>query len=211
MSWLNIVLLLFTGLSVSNENLVIQKPTVILAEEGETVNITCHFRHDVLGLFLLRTLVKSMKVFYVTNGGRDQTFDPNYINRTVYLKQWNTTIIMLQEVQKNDSDVYVCEASFKTEDKRVSKNSSATILAVRAKSTSNMNSTECSSSSWMPYVIFIQSLLLVFALLYFILSCTNIKKYCQKGRGKAGQNMIYEDMSYSLKRSGTYTTNHYQG
>ncbi|XP_061477814.1 uncharacterized protein LOC133382161 isoform X2 [Rhineura floridana] len=194
-TWMYLLFLLFPETPTSEENKLI----VITAEEGESVNITCKFNHpEILGLSLKRSLAKVMNVLYAVEHGKSKTIAPEYENRMEYFELKNTATIMLKEVKKNDSDVYVCGGTVKInmEPKRMNFNS--IILAVKA---SDMKPTKSSSCLLMLYAIVFMSLLLASGLGYLILSRIDVKKYCKKGQGKEAHHMVYEDMSYSLRRN----------
>lgn len=203
MSWICFALI-FTGMAASDETLVRKESNVIHAEEGESVNITCQFLSNIKGLYLKRTVLKRMEVLYATDGGKKLTLHPAYKNRTEYFELQHRAIIMVQQVQKNDSDVYMCQYI----DKGINEmNTSDVILAVREKSVMTLE--KWSSYSWMMYVIIILTLILVCALGCFILHCADVKKYCWKGKRREIQTIVYEDMN-CLKYNNNLMPNIYQ-
>ncbi|XP_077180464.1 T-cell antigen CD7 [Paroedura picta] len=188
-------LLFFPRCSASDENAILQEPTLITVEEGESVNITCHFKHpDILGLYFRQKLVKDIIVLYALDQGKKKTIGAEYKGRIEYFEQQNTVTIMMQQLQKNDSGNYTCDAAVLINMKHMLVQGRGTILAVTAKKVA-----KCSSSSWVLYILVIETLLLATALGYFILSQVNVKKYCRKGKATGEQNIIYEDMTCSLR------------
>ncbi|KAJ6660457.1 hypothetical protein lerEdw1_017881 [Lerista edwardsae] len=186
--------------------LVTKESNVIHAEEGESVNITCWFHSsNIDGLYLRRTLIKPMTVLYSTEQGKKLTLDSGYINRTRYFELQDRAIVMVQQVEKKDSDVYVCQQI----DKNFKETSTSdVILAVRDKSVMKLE--KCSLFPWMLSALIALALLLICALGYFVLLHTDVKKYCQKGKGREMQTIVYEDMSYSFKRNNGRVANPYQ-
>ncbi|XP_054834227.1 uncharacterized protein LOC129328923 [Eublepharis macularius] len=181
----------------SNANSILQEPKVATAEEEESVNITCNFNHpNILGLYLRRKFVKDMEVFYSAGHRKDKRVHYEYKGRIEYFELQNTVIIMLQKLQQNDSDKYICDGAVLINQNPVQVQGHGTILVVTAKKL-----IKCSSSFWMWYVFLVVTLLLATALGYFILSHVDAKKYCQKKKGREAQNMVYEDMTYSLRRN----------
>ncbi|XP_066473782.1 uncharacterized protein [Tiliqua scincoides] len=191
-------------LKLLRKTVVKKESNVIHAEEGESVNITCQFlSSNIDGLYLKRTLLKPIEVLYATKHGEQLTLKSAYINRTKYFELQDRAIIMLQQVQKDDSDVYVCEhidKDFKEMKTR------GVILAVRDKSVMKLE--QCSSSPQM-LVVIILALLLACALGYFILFHMDVKKYCRKGKRMEIQTIIYEDMN-GCKHNNSHVPNVYQ-
>ncbi|XP_067319909.1 T-cell antigen CD7-like [Anolis sagrei] len=176
---------------------------VIIAVEGDSVNMTCHFNHlELIDVYLKRTLGKPMDVIYATAYGKDKNEAPEYKNRTEYFQLNNTVMITLQQVKKSDSDAYVCEGTLLRNKQPHIVNSSSFILAVKEK-------TEDSSSPWMLHTLVFLSLLVVSILGCFFLSHINVKKYCRKGKGQELQNIVYEDMTCNLRSNTMARSNLY--
>uniref|UniRef100_A0ACB8EKU9 Uncharacterized protein n=1 Tax=Sphaerodactylus townsendi TaxID=933632 RepID=A0ACB8EKU9_9SAUR len=199
-----VLLLLFLRCPASDENIILQEPILITAEEGESVNITCHLNHsNMVGLYLRRKFVNDVEVLYISGHGKRKIVSPEYKGRIEYFEQQNTVTIMMQQLQKNDSGNYTCEGTILTNQEPKIMEGHGTVLAVIGKKL-----TTCSSSSWMVYGLAIETLILAIALGFFILSRVDAKKYCQKQKGREEQNMVYEDMTYGL--SHNTVANHYQ-
>ncbi|XP_062976450.1 uncharacterized protein LOC134394709 [Elgaria multicarinata webbii] len=210
MSWtltMYFLFLLCTGTSVSKESMDRKELMVIIAEEMESANIICKFNHEIKSLYLKRTVGVVMHVLYAADRGKSKNEASEYKYRTEYFQLNNSmATIRLHKLKKSDSDVYVCQGTLRINNNEERKNSDSIILAVKEKEaaiavngSSVMKVTKSSSSSWMLYVFIFESLLLVLALGYVILSRIDIKKYCKKGKGKEEQSPVYEDMTYSLK------------
>ncbi|ETE67225.1 hypothetical protein L345_06989, partial [Ophiophagus hannah] len=172
---------------------------VLIAEEGQSVNLTCKFMHMIEGLYLKRTFGDVTKVLYVTQHGKIKKEDAAYENRTEYFEMNNTATITLKHLKENDSDVYTCTAGMAINNDLVQKHSSPILLAIKAAAKKKFE------FPWMLYSIII-SVLIPFMLGFYIIYHTNvsmanikIKKCFQKGHAKAKQNFIYEDMTYSLR------------
>nr|XP_020641557.1 uncharacterized protein LOC110075047 isoform X1 [Pogona vitticeps] len=207
MSWLLAIyfLLLFPGAPVSKAR---EELPVIIAEEGETTNVTCKFQHPInRALQLNRILRRAMQVLHVSVWEKRKTEAPEYANRTEYFEMDNMVTIMLRQVKQDDSDVYMCEGRFLEEGEPKDINSSSIMLAVKAASDNKLRNS--SSSLWMLGALIIQSLLLVAVLAYCILSPKNNKKFCKKSKEKEAQNTVYEDMSCSLRQESLPGTNLY--
>ncbi|CAI5766133.1 T-cell antigen CD7 [Podarcis lilfordi] len=197
---MHVLFLLPHGTSASDVTENKPELIVITAEEGESVNITCKFDQLAMsGLRLRRTLVKAMDVLYVKKQGLHMTKAPEYAYRMEYFQLKNASTIMLKHVKKNDSDGYLCGGTLIINQEPRIMNFSTIILAV--KEASAMKLTECPSFLWVPYILIFMSLLLLVGLGYFILSHIDIKKCCNKGKAAETQNMVYEDMTCSLRRN----------
>ncbi|XP_034963852.1 uncharacterized protein LOC118081477 [Zootoca vivipara] len=197
---MHVLLLLSHGTSAFSVTENKPELIVITAEEGESVNITCTFDQLAMsGLHLRRTLVKAMDVLYVKKHGRHMTKAAEYESRMEYFELKNASTIMLKHVKKNDSDGYLCGGTLIINQEPRIMNFSTIILAV--KEASAMKLIECPSFLWVPYILIFMSLLLLFGLGYFILSRIDIKKFCNKGKAAETQNMVYEDMTCSLRHN----------
>ncbi|XP_032094903.1 T-cell antigen CD7-like [Thamnophis elegans] len=198
------LLLLSPGNAEPKDKMVSQELMVLIAEEGQSVNLTCQFMYGIEGLYLKQTYGNIPVVLYVTHS-KIKTEAPTYENRTEYFEMNNTATITLKQLKKNDSNVYMCVANLTTDSGFKQKNSTVNIfLAIKAPSKKNFQ------SPWMLY-IFISVLMLLF---FMFGSCiiyhanVPIKKCFQKDKAKKRQNFIYEDMTYSLRCKNTETQNH---
>lgn len=103
---------------------------VLIAEEGQSVNLTCEFMHMIEGLYLKRTLGKPTDVLYITYHGKIKREDAAYENRTEYFEVNNTATITLKQLKENDSDAYMCTAHLTTDTGLKPKNSPVKFLLV---------------------------------------------------------------------------------
>ncbi|KFQ77958.1 T-cell antigen CD7, partial [Phaethon lepturus] len=140
--------------------------------------------------FLLKTHMQPERVLYVSSQNASTIF-PAFANRLEYSKQEKKIVVTLHNLQKNDSDIYVCAGVLKNSS-FLSVNSSGTMMLIR-----ELEQTACSKSSWGIY-----GLTVVAALLFSVLVCCalyhiDMKKYFQKRK----LNAVYEDMSYSSRHN----------
>ncbi|NXS48896.1 CD7 protein, partial [Balaeniceps rex] len=140
--------------------------------------------------FLLKTHMQREKVLYVSSQNASTIF-PAFANRLEYSKQEKKIVITLHNLQKNDSDIYVCAGVVKNSS-FLSVNRSGTMMLIK-----EVEQTDCSNSSWDIYALIIMVALLVFALICCILYFVNRMKYFQKRKS----NAVYEDMSYSSRHN----------
>ncbi|XP_026523339.1 uncharacterized protein LOC113412125 [Notechis scutatus] len=175
------------------DKMVSQELMVLIAEEGQSVNLNCKFMHVIEGLYLKRTFGDVTNVLYVTQHGKIKKEDSAYENRTEYFEMNNTVTITLKHLKENDSDVYMCTAGMAINNELVQKNSSPILLAIKEAAEKKFE------FPWMLFSIISLLILLLFMLGFYIINHTNIKKSFQKRHAKTKQNFIYEDMTYSLR------------
>ncbi|KFQ58230.1 T-cell antigen CD7, partial [Pelecanus crispus] len=135
--------------------------------------------------FLLKTHMQPERVLYVSSQNASTIF-PTFANRLEYSKQGKKIVITLHNIQKTDSDIYVCAGVLKNTS-FLSVNRSGTMILIK-----EVEQTDCSNSSWVIYGLIIMVALLFFALICCTLYIVNIKKYFWKRK----PNAVYEDMSY---------------
>lgn len=125
------------------ENIILQEPALITASEGESVNITCNFKHpNILGMYLRQKFVKDMDVLYATGQGKNKTVVAEYKGRIQYFEQRDTVTIMIQQLQKNDSGNYTCDGAVLIDQEPKLMQGSGTILVVTGKCTLFLNTME---------------------------------------------------------------------
>ncbi|XP_070595905.1 T-cell antigen CD7 [Erythrolamprus reginae] len=194
------------------DKMVSQELMVLIAEEGQSVNLTCKFMHEIKALYLKRTVGDVMDVLYVTQHGKIKIEDPAYENRTEYFEMNNMATITLKNLRENDSDVFLCRAGMFKDNDLVQENGPPILLAVESRDGEKAAAKNNFESSWMLYSIILVLILLLIIMGFYVIYHTNIKKCFQKGKAKTRQNLIYEDMNYSLRRKNTETqNNHYAG
>nr|XP_013222643.2 uncharacterized protein LOC102092411 isoform X1 [Columba livia]XP_021144232.1 uncharacterized protein LOC102092411 isoform X1 [Columba livia]XP_021144233.1 uncharacterized protein LOC102092411 isoform X1 [Columba livia]XP_021144234.1 uncharacterized protein LOC102092411 isoform X1 [Columba livia]XP_021144235.1 uncharacterized protein LOC102092411 isoform X1 [Columba livia] len=145
-----------------------QSPLYVNPQQGQSVSITC----------ALKSSHEEEEISLLTS---------TFANRLEYSKQENKIVITLHNLQKNDSDIYVCAGMVKNLSFLLV-NSRGTMMLIK-----EADQTYC--SSWVLY-----SLITVVALLFSALICctmyhVNMKKYFHKRK----PNAVYEDMSYSSR------------
>uniref|UniRef100_A0A8D0GS44 CD7 molecule n=1 Tax=Sphenodon punctatus TaxID=8508 RepID=A0A8D0GS44_SPHPU len=188
---------------------IIQKPPLIIADEGESVNITCQASQGTMdGMKLKREVVNDMTVLTVVENPRN--ISPRYAQGIEFVEVQNTFVITLRELQKNDTDVYYCRGIAVINGNHNSVSGSGTMLVVRDKCLEKMKQEERPSLSWLLYVLAFLGLFSVSLLGYIILSHIDIKKHCRRGKKGQAQNIVYEDMNCSLRRNNMATLNVYQ-
>ncbi|NXJ45649.1 CD7 protein, partial [Spizaetus tyrannus] len=139
---------------------------------------------------LLKTQIQPERVLYVSSQNGSTIF-PAFANRLEYSKEEKKILITLHNLQKNDSDIYVCAGMLKNST-FLSVNRSGTMVLVK-----EVEQTHCSNNSWDIYGLIIVVALLFFALICCTLYRVDMKKYFQKRK----PNAVYEDMSYSSRRN----------
>ncbi|OPJ88711.1 T-cell antigen CD7 isoform A [Patagioenas fasciata monilis] len=180
----------FPGQDGKTSGVVEQSPLYVNPQQGQSVNITCALNssHEEEEIYLLKTQMQPERVLHVSSPNTS-TISPAFANRLEYSKQENKIVITLHNLQKNDSDIYVCAAMVKN----------FSFLLVNRRGTMMLikeaEQTYC--NSWVLY-----SLIIVVALLFSALICctlyrVNMKKYFHKRK----PNTVYEDMSYSSRRN----------
>ncbi|NWI85038.1 CD7 protein, partial [Pitta sordida] len=138
---------------------------------------------------LLKTHVQPETVLYVSNQDAASIL-PAFADRLNYTKEGKQIVITLHDLQKNDSDNYVCAEEVENSPLLSAKGTMVLVKDAEGEQA-------CRDSSWVVY-----SLIIVVALLFSALVCcalyhANMKKYFQK----KNTNVVYEDMSYSSRRN----------
>ncbi|XP_010005535.1 PREDICTED: T-cell antigen CD7 [Chaetura pelagica] len=179
-----------------------QSPLYVAAEPGQSVSITCALQssQEDKGIYLLKTHTRHEQVLFVS-GRNVSTVSPAFADRLEYSKGENKIVVTLHNLQKNDSDIYVC-AGVPKGSLFLSANRSGTMMLVK-----EVEQTGCSSSSWGIYGLTIVVVILFSALMCSILSHVNLKQYFKTRK----RNEVYEDMSYSSRRNTLVRANTYSG
>ncbi|KAM6344286.1 T-cell antigen CD7 isoform 1-T1 [Alca torda] len=181
-----------------NSGVVEQSPLYVNPQEGQSVSITCAWRSSDEGIYLLKIHMQPERVLYVSSQNTS-TISPAFANRLEYSKEDKKIVITLHNLWKNDSDTYVCAGVLKNSSS-LSVNRSGTMMLVKDAETEQVY---CGNSSWGIYGLTIAVVLLFSALVCCALYRIDVKKYCQKKK----PNAVYEDMSYSSRRSTLVRTN----
>ncbi|NXD10649.1 CD7 protein, partial [Nothocercus nigrocapillus] len=141
--------------------------------------------------FLLKTHLKPERVLYVSRQNASTT-STTFANRLEYSKQEKKLVITLHNLQKNDSDIYLCVGVLKNS-RALALNGSGTMVLVK-----EVEQTGCSHSSWIFCGLTVVVVMLFFALICFVLYRVNVsmQSSCQN-----------KQILYSINRS---TFNHSQ-
>ncbi|NXW55575.1 CD7 protein, partial [Eurystomus gularis] len=139
---------------------------------------------------LLKTHTQREPVLYVSSENASK-IHPTFVNRLEYSKEGKKIVITLHNLQKTDSDIYVCAGIVKKLP-FLQVNGSGTMMLIR-----EMEQKNCSDQSWLIYGLVIVTVILFPALTCCTLYHVNMKKYLQKRK----KNAVYEDMSYSSRRN----------
>ncbi|XP_014806125.1 PREDICTED: uncharacterized protein LOC106893045 [Calidris pugnax] len=179
-----------------------QSPLYVSPREGQSVNITCALRSSDAekGIYLLKTHMQPEIVLSVSSQNVF-TISPTFANRLEYSKEEKKIVVTLQNLWTNDSDMYVCVGVFHNS-YSLSVSRRGTMVLVKD---AEMERTDCGNSLWAIYGLAIVVVLLFSALVWCTLYRVDLKKYFQKKK----QNAVYEDMSYSSRRSTLVRTNTY--
>ncbi|XP_062362538.1 uncharacterized protein LOC134052213 [Cinclus cinclus] len=172
-----------------------QSPLYANPERGQSVSITCVLNSspEVQKFYLFRAHVQPGTVLSVSNLSVSQV-SPAFGNRLEYSREGNRTVITLHNLQEEDSDNYIC-----AEDVMDSPLSSASGTMVLVKGGEKV----CEKSSWGFYALVVVIALLFCALVCCTLYHVDVKKYFRKKK----PNVVYEDMSYSSRRSTLVRSN----
>ncbi|NXM90243.1 CD7 protein, partial [Oenanthe oenanthe] len=138
---------------------------------------------------LLRAHMQPGKVLSVSNLNVSWV-SAAFGNRLEYSREGNRAVITLHNLQEEDSDNYIC-----AEEVKGSSLLSARGTMVLVKGTALL--LVCEKMSWGLYALAGVVALLLCALLCCTLHRVDVMKYFQKKK----PNVVYEDMSYSSRRS----------
>ncbi|NXW90025.1 CD7 protein, partial [Alopecoenas beccarii] len=139
---------------------------------------------------LLKTHRQLERVLHVSSQNTSN-ISRAFANRLEYSKQEKKIVITLHNLQKNDSDIYVCAGVVKNFSFLLA-NGSGTMMLIK-----EAEQTDCSSGSWVLY-----SLIIMVALLFSaLICCTTYRVDMKKHFHKRKPNTVYEDMSYSSRRN----------
>ncbi|NXL41237.1 CD7 protein, partial [Podilymbus podiceps] len=108
-----------------------QSPFYVSPQQGQSINITCALEssHEDEGILLLKTHVQPERVLYVSSQNAS-TISPTFANRLEYSKEDKKIVVTLHNLQKNDSDLYVCTGILKNS--LFSVNGSGTMILIKA-------------------------------------------------------------------------------
>lgn len=175
-----------------------QVPGVVIASEGDSINITCSTRGHLEGILMKRIWPQDSNVIYFEDG-QEPTVDKAFSGRIDFSGSQKNLTITMRFLQLADTGAYTCEAV-----RRVSVRGLFTMVVVREKlSQETYRSQEpLQTSVFLPAAIAVGSFLtgLILGLLCSMLRKTQIKKLCASGN-KDSPCVVYEDMSYSNRKT----------
>ncbi|XP_027729016.1 T-cell antigen CD7 [Vombatus ursinus] len=190
------VLFLFLSRAPAEE--VKQFPLFIMAQEGDTVNITCTTTGKSSGLYLKRSIVMLIEVMHFSKNNKS-IITKNYKNRTIISGSLNDLMITITNIQLNDTDVYTCEAT-------TSENllGTGTIVVVTEK---KWKKKDGNLNSQVEVVLIVTSFFIGLALWPLFMMT---KKWVQNlRRTQNPSSTVYEDMSYAIQRNTICRDNQY--
>ncbi|XP_030062326.1 T-cell antigen CD7 [Microcaecilia unicolor] len=165
-----------------------QSPNKIIVQKGGSVQITCSFTFEgrPVGVYLRRRLTES--IIYIQNNG-DKRFDRNHTEVSGIVNNFTVTLHQLQE---NDSDLYLCDGSIYTS------------VVQRIQGRGTLVIVTDFQQEWKSYLLIMLGVIILFLIGFLIFHAESLRmdvKHCYKPKKKTNQNLVYEDMSYSLKRN----------
>ncbi|XP_036050468.1 T-cell antigen CD7 [Onychomys torridus] len=182
-----------------------QSSQVMIASEGDSINITCSTRGDLEGIYLKQSWPQGSDVIYFEDGN-ESTVDKRFSGRIDFSGCQNNLTITIRLLQLADTGVYFCEAVRRS----MSRGSSTMVVVTEKLSQEAYRSREpLRTSASLPAALAIGSFLIGLVLgVLCTLRKTQIKKLCAS-RDTNSPCVVYEDMSYS-KRKTPCTPNQYQ-
>lgn len=177
-----------------------QSPRVLIASEGESINITCSTRGDLEGLIMKRIWPQASDVIYFEDE-LEPTVDSAFSGRINFTGSQKNLTITMSLLQVADTGAYTCEAV-----RKVNVHGLFTTVVVRAYRSQEPLQTSVSLPVAIAVSFFLTGLIL--GVLCSMLRKTQIKKLCASGN-KDSLCVVYEDMSCS-NRKIPCTPNQYQ-
>lgn len=174
-----------------------QTPRVVIASEGDSINITCSTRGDLEGLLLKRIWPQASDVIYFEDE-EEPTVDRTFSGRIDFSGSQKNLTITMHLLQPADTGAYICEAV-----RKVSVHGLFTTVLVREKLSHEAYrsreplQTSVSLPAAIPVGFFLTGLIL--GVLCSMLWKTQIKKLCASGN-KDSLCVVYEDMSCSNRK-----------
>ncbi|XP_074080896.1 T-cell antigen CD7 [Macrotis lagotis] len=196
---LPLLFLLLSRIAANEE--VKQFPPLIMAQEGDTINITCISSGPSLGVYLKRTAIMFMNILHFSER-RELILNKEYMNRTFLSGSLKNLVITIINIQLNDTDVYTCENTALN-----NLLGSGTMVVVTEKKWEKESEDRNPEN---PQLWMILSVIFFFAGVALWPLLMIMKKWVYKFRKT--QNVpcnVYEDMSYSNQRNTTCQNNQY--
>lgn len=104
-----------------------QSPRVVIASEGDSINITCSTRGDLDGILMKRIWPQDYEVIYFEDG-EEPTVDKTFSDRIDFSGSQKNLTITMRLLQLSDTGAYTCEAV-----RKVSARGLFTTVVVRGK------------------------------------------------------------------------------
>nr|XP_048285342.1 T-cell antigen CD7 [Myodes glareolus]XP_048285343.1 T-cell antigen CD7 [Myodes glareolus] len=172
---------------------------VVIASEGNSINITCSTSEALLGIYLKKTWPRHSNMIYFEDG-ENATVDKDFSGRIDFSGSQNNLTITIRLLRRADMGIYTCQAVTK-----IKKDGPSTMLVVTEKVSQEPQ--EISKVSQEPQEISV-FLLAVMAAGFFLIGLvlgmlgmlrkTQIEELCAS-RKKDSRCVVYEDMSYKHK------------
>ncbi|XP_036613328.1 T-cell antigen CD7 [Trichosurus vulpecula] len=191
--------LLFLLLSGIPAEEVKQFPILIMAQEGDTINITCATIGESIGLYLKRNIVRPMDVLYFSRKN-ETIITKSYENRTIISGSLNNLVITITNIQLNDTDVYACQATAST---NLLGNGTVVMVTEKKwiKEKGNLKNLQVG------VILIVASFFIGLALWPLFVM---LKKWVHNLRKTQNPScIIYEDMSYTIQRNTICRDNQY--
>ncbi|XP_028740836.1 T-cell antigen CD7 [Peromyscus leucopus] len=174
-----------------------QSSQVMMASEGDSINITCSTRGDLEGIYLKQSWPQDSDVIYFEDG-KESTVDKRFSGRIDFSGPQNNLTITMRLLRLADTGVYFCEAVRR----RASRGSSTMVVVTEKLSQEAYRSQEpLRISVSLPAALAVGSFFMGLALgVLCTLRKTQIKELCAS-RDKDSPCVVYEDMSYSNRKT----------
>ncbi|XP_074116619.1 T-cell antigen CD7 isoform X2 [Sminthopsis crassicaudata] len=169
-----------------------------MAQEGDTINITCNTTGQLVGLYLKRSFIEFKNVMYLSKEG-ELIKDTNYENRTFFSGSLNNLVITITNVGLSDTDVYICQATVLN-----NLEGNGTMVMVTEKIWKKENGNMKKSQVWVILIVISFFIGLALWPLFVI-----IKKQVHNSRTQNTTCSIYEEMSCSVQHNTTCQENQY--
>nr|BAT46503.1 T-cell antigen CD7 [Tokudaia muenninki] len=175
-----------------------QTPRIVIASEGDSINITCSTRGHLEGILLKRIWPLDSNVIYFEDG-QEPTVDRTFSGRIDFSGSQKNLTITMRLLQLGDTGAYTCEAV-----RKVSVRGLSTTVVVKEKLSQEAYRSQepLQTSVFLPAAIAVGFFLtgLILGVLCSMVRKTQIKKLCASGN-KDIPCVVYEDMSCSNRKT----------
>ncbi|OXB54998.1 hypothetical protein ASZ78_005970 [Callipepla squamata] len=89
-----------------------QSPLSVIAQQGESINITCTLESAHEEIIFFKAHIQLEKLLHASSQ-KAVTISHAFANRLEFSNQEKELVITLHNLQKNDTDMYVCAAVLK--------------------------------------------------------------------------------------------------